>query len=58
MSWDEKYHFEFSYPHLVRTGSGDFHLVYDWNRTFIKHVWFNSAWLERALATSSHAPLH
>lgn len=39
--------FEFSYPYLIRAQSGDFHLVYTWNRSFIKHVAFNLAWLDQ-----------
>ncbi len=38
--------FEFSYPYLIQTQRGDFHLVYTWNRGLIKHVQFNAAWLE------------
>jgi len=38
--------FEFSYPYLIQAQNGDFHLVYTWNRSFIKHVWFNRAWLD------------
>ncbi len=41
--------FEFSYPCLIQARSGDFHLVYTWNRSFIKHVWFTQAWLEQRL---------
>jgi len=41
--------FEFSYPYLIQTRSGDFHLVYTWNRSFIKHVWFTQAWLDQRL---------
>jgi predicted neuraminidase len=41
--------FEFSYPYLIQTHSGDFHLVYTWNRSFIKHVSFNTAWLDQQL---------
>ena len=36
---------EFSYPYLIRGGSGDYHLVYTWKRTRIRHVVFNEQWL-------------
>jgi len=39
--------FEFSYPSLIRTSGGDFHLVYTWNEAFIKHVQFSQAWLDQ-----------
>lgn len=39
--------YEFSYPFLLQTQRGDFHLVYTWNRTFIKHVQFDQAWLDQ-----------
>jgi predicted neuraminidase len=42
--------FEFSYPYLIRTQNGDFHLAYTWNRAFIKHLAFNRAWLERQIS--------
>ncbi len=41
--------YEFSYPFLLQTRRGDFHLVYTWNRTFIKHVQFNRVWLDQQL---------
>lgn len=41
--------FEFSYPYLIQTRSGDFHLVYTWNRSYIKHVRFTRAWLDQRL---------
>jgi predicted neuraminidase len=44
--------FEFSYPYLIQTHSGDFHLVYTWNRSFIKHVEFTRAWLEQRMEKS------
>ncbi len=47
MCWEPRCHFEFSYPFLIETRAGDFHLVYTWNRAFIKHVRFNRAWLEQ-----------
>lgn len=39
--------FKYEYPTLIRTRNGYFHLVYSWNNTLIKHVFFNSAWLEQ-----------
>lgn len=50
--------FEFSYPYLIQTRSGDLHLVYTWNRSFIKHLWFNPAWLDEHLKVAQHAPAH
>jgi len=50
--------YEFSYPYLIRTRSGDFHLVYTWNRTFIKHLWFNQAWLDQDMEKAAHDALH
>ena len=50
--------FEFSYPYLIQAHNGDFHLVYTWNRSFIKHVRFSRAWLDRQLERSTDARLH
>lgn len=44
--------FEFSYPYLIQAQDGNFHLVYTWNRSFIKHVTFTPAWLEQRLKES------
>jgi hypothetical protein len=41
--------FEFSYPYLILTSRGDAQLVYTWNRSFIKHVEFSRAWIEKHL---------
>ena len=41
--------FEFSYPYLIQARNGDFHLVYTWNRSFIKHVQFTRAWLDQRM---------
>ena len=46
--------FEFSYPYLIQTHNGDFHLVYTWNRSFIKHVQFKSAWLDQRMKKIGH----
>ena len=37
---------EFSYPYLVRTTAGEYHLMYTWQRQRMAHVRFNDAWLE------------
>ncbi len=50
--------FEFSYPYLVQTHNGDFHLVYTWNRSFIKHVRFTRAWLDQRMEKSTNAEHH
>jgi predicted neuraminidase len=50
--------FEFSYPYLIQAHNGDFHLVYTWNRSFIKHVRFTRAWLDRQLERSTDAQHH
>jgi predicted neuraminidase len=55
MCWEPRCHFEFSYPSLIRTARGEFHLLYTWNRAYIKHVRFNQAWLDERLARASHA---
>jgi predicted neuraminidase len=46
---NQKYSFEFSYPSLIRTSLGEFHLAYTWNEAFIKHVEFSQAWLDQRL---------
>lgn len=50
--------FEFSYPYLIQTRSGDFHLLYTWNRSYIKHVRFTRAWLEQRMENYADAKLH
>ncbi len=37
--------FRFDYPWLLKDARGRYHLFYTWNRAFIRHVTFNSAWL-------------
>ncbi len=39
----------FSYPYVIRARSGDFHLLYTWNKKKVKHVRFNRSWLEQLL---------
>lgn len=50
--------FEFSYPYLIQAHNGDFHLVYTWNRSFIKHVEFTRAWLDQRIGKIDNAELH
>ncbi|MFA6013969.1 MAG: sialidase family protein [Gallionellaceae bacterium] len=50
--------YEFSYPYLLQTRRGDFHLVYTWNRTFIKHLSFNQQWLDQRLQQTTAHELH
>jgi predicted neuraminidase len=50
--------FEFSYPYLIQTSGGDFHLTYTWNRVFIKHITFDQTWLNRHLKKDADATQH
>ena len=38
---------QYGYPYLIRAADGDFHLVYTWNLSFIRHLRFNRVWLEK-----------
>ena len=42
----------FSYPYMIQTTNGHYHLVYTWNRFQIKHVVFNNSWLEQLAQTA------
>ena len=50
--------FEFSYPYLIQARNGEIHLVYTWNRSFIKHVQFNQAWLDQRLSETGNDQHH
>lgn len=39
---------EFSYPSIVRSEDGLFHITYTYDRKRIRHVVFNEAWLKKA----------
>lgn len=41
--------FEFSFPYMVQARNGDIHVVYSWNRTFIKHLLLDQVWLQRRI---------
>lgn len=41
--------FIYDYPYMIQAGDGDFHLVYTWNKSYIKHLQFNQAWLDSLL---------
>ncbi len=49
---NENMHNPFSYPSLLKTRDGNFHLVYTWKRKYIKHVYFNNAALQEMLAAA------
>jgi predicted neuraminidase len=36
---------EYSYPYLYRSNDGRIHLLYTWQRTKIRHLVFNDAWI-------------
>lgn len=38
---------QFSYLWLLQTSDGTIHLLYTWHRSHIKHLAFNSAWLNQ-----------
>ncbi|MDR2688620.1 MAG: exo-alpha-sialidase [Azoarcus sp.] len=40
---------QYDYPYIIQDAKGDFHLVYTWNRSFIRHISFNMAWLRQRL---------
>ncbi len=46
---DDMCRFVYDYPFMIRGQDGVFHLVYTWNKSFIKHLQFNQAWLETLL---------
>lgn len=50
--------YEFSYPYLIQAHNGDLHLVYTWNRSFIKHVRFGRDWLDKQSKRASDGQLH
>lgn len=41
--------FIYDYPYLIRARGGQFHLVYTWNKSYIKHLQFNQSWLDELL---------
>jgi predicted neuraminidase len=38
--------FSYDYPYMIQDANGDLHIVYTWNKSFIKHLRFNQAWLD------------
>ncbi len=44
--------YQVSYPWLLRSADGDFHLLYTWNKTRIKHIRFNRSWLEGQIGSA------
>ena len=37
---------EYSYPYLIQSAPGEYHLVYTWNRTKMRYLAFDEHWLE------------
>ena len=54
---EENLHNPYSYPFLVKTRKGDFHLFYSWKRQYIKHVFFNRAALDKMIAMKGNFKL-
>jgi predicted neuraminidase len=48
--------YQFSYPWLLRSANGDFHVLYTWNKTRIKHVQFNHSWLASQMRPPAAIP--
>ncbi|MCL6414649.1 exo-alpha-sialidase [Aestuariirhabdus sp. Z084] len=42
-------YFQYDYPYAIRTANGDVHLLYTWNKSAVKHIRFNEAWLKDQL---------
>ncbi len=40
-----RHRLRFSYPYMIRTADGVYHVTYTWRKQRIKHVAFNEAWL-------------
>jgi predicted neuraminidase len=40
---------EFSYPYIIQSRDGTFHLVYTWKRQQVAYVSFNKAWIDSRL---------
>jgi len=53
----EEIHNPYSYPFLIKTRTGDFHLFYSWKRQHIKHVFFNRAALDNMIESKLPANL-
>lgn len=42
---------QFSYPWLLQTNNGNIHLFYTWHKSHIKHIVFNTTWLQADATT-------
>jgi len=49
-------HNPFSYPFLLQTHDGNFHLFYTWKRKYIKHIFFNRPALLEMLTAAGARP--
>ncbi len=39
----------FAYPYMTKSANGGFHIFYTWHRLEIKHIYFNTKWLNRCI---------
>lgn len=39
--------YRYDYPYLIKSSDGTIHLVYTWNKTYIKHRSFSQGWLSQ-----------
>jgi predicted neuraminidase len=44
---------QFSYPWLLQTTDGTIHLLYTWHKSHIKHVYFNTQWLQQSVVPTN-----
>jgi len=43
---------QFDYPSMIRDDKGNYHLLFTWNKTLIKHITFNKTWLKQKLLSA------
>lgn len=38
----ERCRFQYDYPFLLRTRNGDIHMIYTWNKSLVRHLWWQA----------------